>query len=144
IRFSRPIVPHTMFLLEGEIDAAGAVAPREGAVIVEHNADVTLRAKRPTRLLHFHRPESHPERTSKAGGHVHTGGPNGTFKTNLEAERPIRVWLNSTCPTCEIWLHRARPVPPHHSEAVHYHTADEIIFVLRGSIMLGRKELGAG
>src|SRR5262245_5598324 len=54
ICFSRPIVAHTMFLLEGETDAGGAVASSEGAVIVEHNADVTVRAKRPTRLLHFH------------------------------------------------------------------------------------------
>src|SRR5262245_14792372 len=80
IGFATPVVAHTMFVVTGEVEANGALVPKEGAVIVEHNAETTVRAVGPARLLHFHRPENHPERTERKGGHVHTGGPDGNMK----------------------------------------------------------------
>jgi hypothetical protein len=54
------------------------------------------------------------------------------------------VWFaDSTCPTCRIALFTVE-VDGRKDAVAHHHTADEIIFVLGGSISMGRASYGPG
>jgi hypothetical protein len=53
------------------------------------------------------------------------------------------LFAGSDCPTCELWFHRS-DLPAAIDVPRHYHTEDEIIFVVSGSMLLGRRELREG
>lgn len=55
----------------------------------------------------------------------------------------MTVYVDSACPTCELWLHRSDLMAPRQTPR-HYHSQPEIIMVLDGELLLGRRTLLAG
>lgn len=134
---------HTFFICSGTVVANGQPIYPQSVVIVEHGAALKMMAPGPAAVvLHWRRSEIGPHRHLKDGGHVHIIGPEGLYE--FKADRAVRIWADSDCPTCETWLHCSRPFPPGSAEVPHYHTADEIIYILGGSALIGRQELGPG
>jgi hypothetical protein len=143
IRFSGPTKGHALYLLSGSVDAGGRIAEEGGAVIVEHGATATLTALGGgATLVHFHRPEAHPEAPRKAGGCVHVVGEHGIFQTespNTGGNQTL--YADAECPTCDLWLHKTH-IPANFKVIPHFHTEDETQFSLEGGIYLGNRLLG--
>src|SRR5262249_37648381 len=97
IRWTAPPVDHSVYVWSGAVAVDGKTLPQHGVVVIEHLSSATLTAAAAeTRLIHVHRPESHPQRPARAGGHTHVVGPEG-----IEHAADGRlVWANSKCPTC--------------------------------------------
>jgi hypothetical protein len=83
-----------------------------------------------------------PVAHGKAGGHVHVVGPGGTWARE-EPGRASRFFADSTCPTCDLTLLYTSRGGEYRS-APHSHSADELIHVLAGQIVVGRNVLGPG
>ena len=134
---------HTFFVLSGTIRANGKVLIPQSVVVVEHGATMEFEVPGPkATLLHWHKSDAANFEHKLGGGHAHIVGPEGLYE--FKDERAVRVWADSTCPTCETWLNCSRPFPPDSVEEPHYHTADEIIYILGGSAIVGHQELEPG
>ena len=140
-----------LFVLSGEISIDGRTCPAGGAVIVESGVDTVATAIGPTRIVHVgsHDPVAPDDGLlgpPQAGAHgVHVVGPDGVFHSGA-LEGVHAVWFaDGTCPTCRIQLFTVTG-PPNRSKRgkSHTHSADEIIYVLDGSITMGSYHLGPG
>lgn len=134
---------------EGALEIRGATCPQDGAVIVEQGVAATVTARGRTLIEHFG-PTGHEQPQdglygppSPEGHGVHVVGPRGRV-----ASRPgrpqFRFYADSTCPTCRATLLLSERDRTYVSEP-HSHSQDELIYVLRGGLQLGRAHLyGAG
>jgi hypothetical protein len=152
IRWSRPPVGHLVYVWAGSVVAQAGAEPgmnpidlnlEEGGVLcVEHGGEGALRAGvNGARLVHFHQREgSYPP--VKAGGHAHVVGKDSVFTSSGQRSHGgtvgVKMWLDSTCPTCGLWLHQNSFSDLTPQGKAHYHTEDEIIFVIKGGMVLGR------
>jgi len=145
IRWHRPPVGHAVYVWSGTIEVDGHELRQDGALFVAHGGQATLHCgSGPAVLLHFCRPENSIAAASRPGGCVHV--VNKDAARYYRRETPVlhgHVFADSGCPTCELWLHKsecfsATSVPRH------FHTSDEIIFVVGGEMTLGRRKLTAG
>ena len=140
--FDQPDLPQSIYVLAGSVVADDVDLPAGSAVLVEPRGRVMLRASASgTRLLHVFRPALHADVPRRDGGHVHRVGPEGIYRSR-EAH-PFVMFADSTCPHCEIWLHRTA-FGPNRQGGAHRHDVDEIIFVLQGSAVIGRQDLPVG
>jgi hypothetical protein len=154
LHLDRPDFGHVFYVRDGSIETEGRTLSVGGAVISEHLCTATLRAgPEGAVLLDFHTPDGCPDRPSRAGGHVHVVGDQGILRTgnfkdtNLKDEAGYTgvLWADSDCPTCELWLHKSSlvgPVPQ--AGSLHSHSADEIIFILEGEMLMGRRRVTPG
>lgn len=139
------------YVWHGGVQADRRELPRGSSIIVERGQTLAVQGgSEAAQLLTFSACEG-PESLSE-GGHVHL----------LAADRVPRsadlgsggvagaIHADSDCPTCDVWLHENQfpPTEPMSAEdearGIHSHSEDEIIFVLDGSIRLGRKHYGPG
>ncbi|HKA03493.1 MAG TPA: hypothetical protein VKD67_04160, partial [Acidimicrobiales bacterium] len=124
----------------GELDVDGRRCPAGGAVIVESNVPATVLATTTTRLGHYGarvQPDPAP------GSGVHVVGPEGVGVFGDPADVAARFFADAACPTCRLALFEVtrdheRPGRPHS------HSADEIIYVTSGTMVLGARVLGPG
>ena len=132
-----------VYVAAGQVREGGRVCPSGGAVIVESDAPARLRASGPARLLHFGPADPHPPRGDRPlPPAVHVVGPGGLF-ARRDAGRDTRLFADSTCPGCRIFLlYTARSGP--FDSAPHEHSQDELIHLLWGGISLGGRRLGPG
>ena len=154
LRLDRPASGHAIYLRSGSIEADGRSLDEGGAVICEHGGATALRAGADGAvLLDFHAPDGGREKPAKAGGHVHVVDQMGVARMgrfkDAEGEHPSAysgiLWAGSACPTCDLWLHRTAlrgPVPQ--AGGLHSHSADEIIFVIEGEMLMGQRRLPPG
>lgn len=143
VRWHQPPVGHAMYVMAGDAAVGSSAIGVGGAVIVEHGAQGSVTAGEGTvRLAHFHRVAAVAE--SRAGGHTHVVGQGGLAHIDARDGRSYTLLADASCPTCELWLHRAKDMPPGYPAKPHKHTSDEIIFILGGSMLVGRKELTPG
>jgi hypothetical protein len=154
LQLDRPIFGHIFYVRAGSIEAEGEELGEDGAVIAEHLCTTALHAgPEGAVLLDFHAPDACRDKPSKAGGHVHVVDRlgilrTGNFKdTNLKDEAGYTgiLWADSDCPTCDLWLHKSAlrgPVPQ--AGSLHSHSADEIIFILEGEMLMGQRRLSCG
>lgn len=130
------------FVYQGAVRAGSQDVPRDGAVLVEHGGRIDIAATgEGAQLIHFFRPDAYSAAPRRAGGHVHVVGPEGIYAS--AGKPPMVMFADSTCPTCEIWLHRT-PQPPNRRGGLHTHDADEIMFIVEGEALFGRKLYGVG
>ena len=139
-----------LYVLAGELDVSGTPCRQRGAVIVESDVAVTVQARGPSRIVHVgSRDPSAPAGGSlgppaTAGHGVHVVGPRGWF-TSGTGDRTLARWFaDSTCPTCRIALFDVTSEETPGRSRAHTHSADEIIYVLEGTMRLGRRLLGPG
>jgi hypothetical protein len=144
ITWWNPSVGHVAYLWDGEAEADGKPLHKGGgALIIAHGGRAVLKAgNAPATILHFHRPEDHPVAPARAGGCSHVVNRVDTRRYILP-ETTGYLYAGASCPTCELWLHEnaggsAGKAPQH------YHTEDEIIFIVGGSMIIGRRKLKPG
>jgi hypothetical protein len=130
-------------VLEGALEVEGHQALAGGAVIIENGVAGQARAVGVTRVAHFG-PRNHPPVT-KPGKYVHVYGPQGAARVS---EGVPGVWVDfftdGSCESCHLMLFRVhrdagfmeQPIP-------HIHTADELMLVVDGIMLLGRREVEA-
>lgn len=146
ISWDRPPAGHALYLIEGSAQAGGQTLEAEGALLVEHQGSVALvSGAEGATLLHFHERENPAPAARKPGGNVHLLHRHGIFQSGYrEDSSPITLFADSGCPTCDLWLHRSRRFPAGHEELAHYHTVDEVLVVVAGAMLVGRRLCDAG
>jgi redox-sensitive bicupin YhaK (pirin superfamily) len=139
-----------IYVIAGALDVDGRVCPADGAVIVESGVAATARAVGATRIVHVgpYAPEPPADGLygppAEAGHQVHVVGPGGWFASG-DRERVLARWFaDSTSPTSRIAFFHVDLHEGNRRDIPHEHTQDEIIFVLRGSIVFARTEHGPG
>jgi hypothetical protein len=144
LSLDRPVMDHAFYVLEGAVSADGSSVAQGSVVAAEHLCRAEIATADGARLLHFHRPDAHLQKPQRAGGHVHVIGSNGKLQADIPKYGHGIVWADGACPTCEMWLNQTTAVGAHAQKGTHYHTADEIIYLLDGAMLMGGRSLGAG
>lgn len=141
IRWQRPPIGHVIYVWKGSVEVEGKRFASGCVICIEHGGGSSIVAgDEGAALLHYHRQEPHPSQASRAGGHVHLVGKDGVLQVkNEEYDVTTTFWLDSTCPTCELWMHKSHIVNPRPQSLSHFHPEDEIIFVVEGGMILGHR-----
>jgi hypothetical protein len=143
LRWPDPHGEEAIFVLAGELSLDdGRVATTGSALILEAEAAPVVVAATDSVVLAM----------GTAGGATPDGGPVGPAapggrRVHLIGRQGIAVWARapskltryfttSTCPTCRLMLMYSAS-QERYASAVHSHTADELIHVLRGRIRVG-------
>ena len=136
-----------LYVRSGEIAVGNVAAEAGSSVIVEHRASAEIEARAASELICFMIGEPNLAEISRAGGHVHVL-PAGSVPRCPDFDGQGRVGgalhADSNCPTCEMWLHETVLQPGGHETPVHSHDEDEVIVVIGGEILLGRRPYGPG
>ena len=144
IHWRQPPMGHVAYVWDGVADVNGTPVCRDGVVIIEHGAEAVLRTTTSSAtVLHFHRPANLSAETSRAGGHVHVVNGNNAPQYRSSASTGY-LFATSSCPTCELWFHKNVFPSGSPGAGLHSHSEDEIIFVLDGTMTLGRRKLSRG
>jgi hypothetical protein len=149
ITWSGPHSDQAVYVFSGELDVAGHTCPERGAVIIESDVELTVTATKPTWIGHWGSwdpavPVDRFRGPIAAGEHrVHIVGPGGILAMGDPDDVGVRWFANAGCETCRIALfevtrNKQRPGRPHS------HSADEIIFLVDGTIELGAYRLESG
>jgi mannose-6-phosphate isomerase-like protein (cupin superfamily) len=137
-----------LYVVDGDLEFKGCRCPAGGAVIIESGVPAQVGTPNGAVVVHFgpedpggpadgiHGPPA-PERRG-----VHVVGPGGVWAAT-EPGRDTRMFADSTCPSCRITLFLTGRDQEYRSSA-HSHSADEILYLLRGRIHFGRYHLGPG
>jgi hypothetical protein len=140
IHWNRPPVGHLIYTWRGCAETDGCRIDEDGMLIVEQDGLAVLRAgATPVTILHFYRPST--TLVARGGGaHVvnHAQALHYAMP-NVEGS----VFADSSCPNCELWFHK-NELRGAYAVARHLHTEDEIIFVVKGSMSVGRRQLPVG
>jgi hypothetical protein len=137
-----PPVAHLLYLGAGAITVDGRAIETGGAVVVEQSGKARLTAGADGAVLldFFDRAEA-PLAAPAGRVHVHAEGiPDRELPPNGNR---IALLADSTCPSCDLWLHRIE-FPEGHKGSLHAHGEDEIIVVVGGTIQLGTRAEPAG
>jgi len=137
-----------LYVASGEIRVGTRRCPAGGAVLIEAGVVASVTADAPADVVHVgpHDPEpptggihGPPDPGPRS---VHVVGPGGTYAAT-EPGRDTRMFADSTCPTCRITLFvTARDGD--YASSRHSHSADELLYVLRGEIHVGSHRVAAG
>lgn len=150
-----------LIVLDGSVTADGALIRRKGAVVVESGVAATVVAAEAARVLHVGSTRAGPVTSSVIGPPLDEG--RGVHCQHLDADRtrtytfePVEVdgqllddvvhsefYTDGTCPTCRIAVFRVWGAGPHRG-ASHSHSADELITVTEGEIVIGGERLTSG
>ncbi len=146
IGIRRPPTGHALYLWEGSATTNGEALAVGSAVIVEHGGEATIVATSPgAKIAHFQRNPAFPETLTKAGGHVHVVPPEGIVKCPVsQSDAEYVIWADSSCPTCDLWLHQTHMPRPTTQGGHHFHTEDEVVFLVGGGMRLGNRTLQPG
>jgi hypothetical protein len=135
-------VSHVCYVWQGRLEIGGQSLVTGSAVAVELGGAIELVALEDTLLVDFF--ERVPNDSVKHGGHVHVlpreevrGGEDGMELGHHS------LYFDANCPNCDVWLHESL-FNPEREIMRHYHTEDEIIFLISGEMHLGRDVLKPG
>lgn len=145
LRWTSPSVGHGIFLLKGGVEIEGTTLNAGGAVLIERLGECTAVAgSSGVALLHFHQQTPHEALLSRPGGRTHVGGVDGAYQVELASGGIGTIWADSSCPTCDLWFQKSELRGPRKQGLPHYHTANEIIYLLDGEMHVGRRVLLPG
>jgi quercetin dioxygenase-like cupin family protein len=142
-------------VLSGGLEVEGAVVPRLGSLVLEAGTPLTATATGTTMLLHYGSVDPTPpvsgpfgpaaaRQEGDPGYHVH--GPLGRENRSMEFEGELlesAFHADSTCKTCRPTLLRVSARGPMKFPS-HYHSEDELIFVVDGAFQSGPLKAKAG
>ena len=150
--------PHSddgLYVVSGELEVTSPGqptrrCPAEGAVIVENGTGCVVRAMGPTRVVHVGAYDDSPPQGGLYGSPADDGqavivvGDKGWYQSGNGDNYLARWFADSTQPSSRIaFFHVALPLP-HRRDVPHTHTEDELIYVMDGSIVMGKQEYCAG
>jgi hypothetical protein len=146
IDIRHPPTGHAFYLWEGGATANGEALAAGGAVIVEHGGEASIMATGSgATIAHFQRNPTFAETHAKTGGHVHVIPPEGIFNCPVSAsDAAYVIWADSSCPTCDLWLHQTHMPRPTTQGGHHFHSEDEVVFLVGGGMKLGNRMLQPG
>lgn len=146
LRWNAPEVGHVLHVWKGGVALDGQTTGTDAVICIEHGANAFVEAgEYGATLLHYHSRVPHPTQNSRPGGHVHVSDQDGLLKVkNEQYDVTTTFWLDSKCPNCELWLHKSEIVNPRPQSLPHFHPEDEIIFVVKGGMIVGRRILKPG
>jgi quercetin dioxygenase-like cupin family protein len=130
-----------LYVVAGELRVGDRVCPSGGAVVVEAGVVASASTAAGATVVHVGPHDAEPPRDGIHGPPapeprgVHVVGPRGLFAA-IEPGRDTRMFADSTCPTCRITLFVSGRDGAYES-VPHSHSADEIIYVLRGDVRFG-------
>jgi quercetin dioxygenase-like cupin family protein len=127
-----------VYVVDGAIELDGRPCPTRGAVIIEAGVPAELLAPAGASLVHLGRTGG----PATGGETVHVVGPGGTY-ARISDGKDTRYYADSECPTCDVTLFYTGRAHAHVS-APHSHSADELLHVLDGEVVVGRRHLGPG
>jgi hypothetical protein len=139
-----------VYVLSGELEVGGQRCARGGAVIAESDVAFTMRTTSPSRLVHVGSHSTEAKDGSELGAPatdnhgVHVVGPGGWFVSGSEDRSHARWFCDGSCPTCRIALFDVSSAEDPGRSRAHTHTADEIIYIVAGTMRLGRRLIPAG
>jgi mannose-6-phosphate isomerase-like protein (cupin superfamily) len=139
-----------LYVLAGELEVEGRPCPTRGAVVVESDVALTVGVRGPSRVVHVGSTGERPPQGGELGpaattGHgVHVVGPEGWYVSGTGVHTVSRWFADSTCPTCRIAFFDVKSDETPGRSRQHTHSADEIIYVMEGTMRLGRRLLGPG
>jgi mannose-6-phosphate isomerase-like protein (cupin superfamily) len=127
-----------VYLVSGDVELDGRRCPAGGAVIVEAGVGAELVAPAGAEVVHVGRRGG----PTDGGRTVHVVGPGGTYARAGDG-RDTRYFADSECPTCDVTLFTTGR-SQHHESPAHSHSSDELLHVLDGEVVVGRRRLGPG
>ena len=139
-----------VYVVSGALDVAGRICPADGCVVVEAGVAASARAVGSTRVVHVGPFDADQPTDGLYGapvphGHqVHVVGPGGWFASGGRENVVARWFADSTCPTCRVSFFHVARTDGLVKDLPHTHTQDEIIYILGGSVIIGRHEYGPG
>jgi quercetin dioxygenase-like cupin family protein len=126
------------YVISGALEVGGRPVPTGAAIVVESGVGARATATEPSTVAHFGPVQPGEPR----GRTVHVVGPRGRFES--APGRPFfRFFADSTCETCDAFLLYSQR-DEGWSVTPHSHSADELIYVLDGTVMTGRVANPAG
>jgi mannose-6-phosphate isomerase-like protein (cupin superfamily) len=137
-----------LYVVGGALEFNGRRCPAGGAVIIESGVSARVRTPNGAVVAHFGPEDPEPPVDGIHGAPaperhgVHVVGPGGVWAAT-EPGRDTRMFADSTCPNCRITLFLTGRDHEYCSSA-HSHSADEILYLLRGRIHFGSYHLGPG
>jgi quercetin dioxygenase-like cupin family protein len=149
MRWSAEHGDEVVYVSSGALRVGDVTCPEGGTVIVESGVAAEVHADDSASIVHFGPASAEPPADGPYGapsgeGHgVHVVGPRGRYEA--APGRPhYHFYADSTCPTCRATLLCIQRDPTYVSQA-HQHTTDELIYLLRGSLLFGKAhEYGPG
>ena len=127
-----------VYVVDGEVEVDGRSCPAGGAVVVEAGMAAEVQAPLGASVVHLGRHDVQ----ATAGQTIHVVGPGGTW-AQVGDGRDTRYFADSECETCDLTLFFTGRDHDYVS-APHSHSADELIHVLHGEVVVGRRRLGPG
>jgi mannose-6-phosphate isomerase-like protein (cupin superfamily) len=137
-----------LYVVEGALEFGDCICPSGGAVIIESGTPARVRTPNGAIVVHFGPEDLDPPADGIHGAPareprgVHVVGPGGVWAVT-DPGRDTRMFADSTCPHCRITLFFTGRDQEYRSSA-HSHSADEILYLLRGRIDFGSYHLGPG
>ena len=133
---------------EGALRVDGRSAGEGHVVVLEADAAPSVEVEVPTRVLAMGNhdpapPTDGPFGAPAGGGRTHVVGPGGVAGREGPPGKVTRYYATACCPTCRLLLAWSSRMDEHVA-AVHSHTQDELIHLVRGSIQVGARWLHAG
>lgn len=133
-----------VYVLEGtleiqgtlELDGQSRACPAGGAVLVESGVAAKATAPGPAKIAHFgSRGAEVTSDKARRGKVVHVVGPRGRYESP-PGQPFFRFFADSTCETCDAFLLFSQR---DHGWSVtpHSHSADEVIYIIRGGVRTG-------
>jgi quercetin dioxygenase-like cupin family protein len=153
LHVERPPGDEAIIVLDGAVEHAGRTIVAGGGVVVEAGASVSLQADGAARLAHFGAADERAGELSarRPAAHVplvHVYHDIAETRQTPRLASPDLLgsyYADGSCPGCALQIFDVdgrklrRFVAPSH-----YHSEDEIIFVIEGSLRFGRQTLDAG
>ena len=143
MRWNRPHGEEAVFVKAGELRLGdGRIAMAGSVIVMEAAATTSAAATVASTVLVMgttggRRPSGGPVGDAAPdGARVHLIGPRGIAEWARPPTKFTRYYTTATCPTCRLMLMYSA-CEQHYSSAVHSHTADELIHVLKGKIRVG-------
>jgi hypothetical protein len=139
-----------IFVKAGELRVDGdRVGPAGSALVVEGDASPIVEATTDSVVVSMgteggRRPSGGPVGDAEPGGtRTHVVGPRGIAVWARPPTKLTRYFTTSTCPRCRLMLMYSSS-EQQYASAVHSHSADELIHVLKGRIRVGSKWANPG
>ena len=154
LRWSGPHSEDGVYVIEGELDVdhGGTTrrCPTEGAIIVESDVECTARAVGTTKVLHVGSYDPSPPADgmngtpSKEGRTVHVVGDQGWYQSGNGESYLARWFADSTQESSRIAFFHVALNLPNRRDTPHSHSQDELIYIMNGSLVMGRSEYKPG
>jgi len=140
IWIERPQGDHVFYVLGGEARVGDVALPAQGVACFARSANGVLKAGAAgVSVLHYVGDAA--TRPDRAGGCVHVLPQGRTAQGPGESSHTL--YLDSGCSNCAVWLHRS-DFAAGYVVHPHFHTEDEVIAVVDGTLQFGTRTVEAG